>query len=269
MPTTKNDIRSADIYNENFNVYFVEKLNNMSPVQRNKLPLGLAFKIFQQGTKASSARLNFNERMWILAVVFGHKITLSIDDDGGIDGKDLKAARKAQKGQMLNGELLEQMKLKSAFVLSDRDLMRSLMYMNHVCSTPIYTLIRNEIVANTSNIVDQRFKASRDKLQSVLKLLQNYEANKRRMFLDFKLSTCEWLALLYFSTGERPASPFYDGDMLYSYNSSRANLHGAMKRLEVEGFLDRRGMNGSFKCSLSSKGINLLNDILDKIVMKF
>lgn len=269
MVGAKNEIRTAEIYNEYFNLYFVEQLNSLTPYQRNLIPKELLFKIFQRGNVASSARLNFNERVWILTNVFDYSFAMVISSKDGIGPKDFKNAVKAQNGNLNNSELLEPMNINAAFVLGDKDLMKSLLYMNHVCTSPIYLLVKKEITANAENKPNTRFKDAKDRLATVSKLLINYEANKRRMAMDYGVDTCQWLALLFFSTGEKLGTEFYNETMRYSYNSSKVNLFKGLKSLYDKGYLDRRGTKFELRYSLTSKGISLFNSLMDKIVMKF
>lgn len=265
----KNEIRDADIYNENFNHYFVDRLNNMSPYQRNLMPKELSFKIFQRGNVASTAKLNFNERTWILSNIFEYSISIVISEIDGIGIKDFKNAIRAQNGEIVNSELLGPLHTNAAFILSDKDLNRSLLYMNHVCTSPIYSLVKKEVVANASNKPDKKFKDAKDRLTTVSKLLINYEANKRRMAMDFNIDPCKWLALLFFSTGEKTGVEFYNDAMRYSYNSAKSNLNMALNELYKDNYLSRRGTKVDYRYTLTSKGISLFNNLMDKIVMKF
>lgn len=269
MVGAKNKIKTIDIYNENFNHFFVERLNMLQPEDRRKIPNELMIKIFRRGNEASAERLNFNEKLWILTVALQHKVTITIDSPDGISIKEFKGAVQAQKGEIMNSQLLDAMRVNSAFILGDTELVKALMYMAHVSTSPIYKLIQKEYIANASHKKDDNYKIQKDRLQNVLKLLINYEANKKRISSDYRIDPCQWLALLYFSTGEKLGTDFYNEAMRYATNSSRPNLHKGMKRMHDDGYLDRRGGKNDYRYSLTAKGINIFNRILESIIMKF
>ena len=269
MRGVKKLIKAIDIYNPEFNFYFTEKLNMMTPEQRNLLPIELSNKIFKKKNVASAGALAFNEIIYILSVVFKQNITIVVQDDKhGLSTKDFKASVEAQKGNITNGELLEKMQMKSAFILSDKQLMQSLLYMNQVNCGPLFTLLK-EIISNNTHKRDKNYKGAKTRIEEIFKFLLNYETHKKRIATDFRLTMPEWYALLFFSTGEQLGNDFYNKHFKYSYNSDRISLFRGLNRLYKEGYLNRRGGAKEHRYSLSGSGINLLQRILDTIILKY
>lgn len=262
-------VRIAEIYNENFNHFFTEKLNSITIEQKQKIPNDLAFKIYSRGNEASARKLNFNEKMWLLEVVFGLNVTITVEDPiNGLETKDYNAARKAQRGSLTNGELLDVLKIKSVFVIGGKQLMESILYMSHVTTTGIYQLVK-KYIPNAGHEKNMKFEDQRKAFANTLRFLKHYEANKRRIASDYGLSMPEWYALIYFAIGESFAVDFYKKDFLYSYNSSSINLHKAITRLYNNGYLLRKQIAKKHKYTVSSKGIDTLNRIFDNILLKF
>lgn len=262
-------ISAADLYNENFNYYFTMKLNAITADQRALLPQELSYKIFKRGTEASAGLLNMNEKMWILSLVFKQNITIIVDDPAdGLDVKEGMASLKAQRGKMGNGKLLEYLQIKSAFVLGDKELMSSVLYMAHVCCSSIYQLAKKHIPNNIDHARNRKFMNDRKAFLTTLDFLKNYEATKRRISSDYGLTMPEWYALIYFATKEGFASDFYDKDFKYSYNSNRRNLHVGMKRIADLGYLQKRHINRKDKYTITAKGVDILGRIFNNILLK-
>lgn len=270
MNEQKKPIKKIDIYNENFNNFFTEKLNQITPKQRSLIPNDLAFKIYKHGDKASSEHLTFQEKLWILSVAFSHSVTIMVHDkERGIGMRDFGKASQANEGKILNGELLEDMRIHSTFVMADKELMTASLYMNHVSCSNIYSLIK-EIVENANHSVNKKFVKAKKDMNTILSFLTNYEATKRRIAMDYELTMPQWYALLYFSTGnDKLGVDFAKRDFKYAYASNAFTLQGDMKKLVNRGFLFRRGVKGTYKYYLTAAGVNLLNRIMDNIVLKF
>lgn len=261
-------IASVDIYNENFNHFFTEKLNAMTDEQRIVLPQELSFKIFKYGNIASAGLLNFNEKMWMLSNVFNCQLTIVVEDaDNGMDIKDYVASQKVQRGTKNNGDLLEAMKTHAAFALGNKELMNSLMYMAHVCCSNVYQLVK-KYTPNADHPKNTKFIDGKMAFTKTLQFLKNYEANKRRITETYGITMPEWYALMYFAIGEGFAKDFYKKDFVYSYNSSMINLHKGMLRMYSMGYLIKRKVGIKDKYSISSKGMDLLDKIFNNLLLK-
>lgn len=268
MQVEKLPIKSVDIYNENFDHFFIRKLNSMTDEQRNKLPKELSYKIFRNGFEGSAERLKFQEKMYILSVAFGHKVTIMVDDEKeGVNMREFSKAQKASIGKVKNGELLEDMRVHAGFVIADKELMAASLYMNHASCSNIYSLVK-ELIPNTNHKVNQKFLKAKKEINTILNFLINYEANKKLLAMNYNLTMPKWYALLYFSVGEKLALDFYDKDYKYAYSSDRRALHRAMVALSNEGFLVRRGEKKKYRYAITASGLNLLNRIFDNILFK-
>lgn len=269
MARIEKAIKAIDIYNEQFDYFFIEKLNKITPEQMALIPDSLQFKIQRYGSRATGEWLSFQEKMWILSVVFKLNVTIMVDDaENSINMRDFGKATKAERAKVNNSELLGDMQIKSAFVIADRDMMNSSLYMNHVCNTKIYSLIK-DVIENVNHKKQQKYIKAKKDLEIILSLLTNYEATKTRIATEYKLTIPMWYALLYFSSGEKLGAHFYKKDFKYAYTSSTFSLHKDMKILYDRGLLTRRGGVKYHKYSLSAAGVNLLQRIMDNVVFNF
>jgi predicted transcriptional regulator len=268
MTFAAKSIRNADIYNENFNHYFTEKLNGLTPEQKDKLPNELLYKIFKRGNEASAEALNFNEKTWILSVVFERNVTILIDDDEGLDTKDFVTAIKAQRGKKTNGELLEDLRVHSAFALGNKELMTSMMYIAHVSCSSVYQLVKQN-VPNADHARNKKFMEAKTAFNKTLGMLKHYEANTRRITMNYGLTMPEWYALINFAIAEGYAKDFYNRDFKYSYNSNTRNLHKGLKSIALKGYISAKKVGIKDRYTITAKGMELLGRIFSNILLNF
>ena len=256
-----------DLYNENFEAWFLDKLKLITPEQRAKLPTGLLYKLFRN-QEVHTGNISILEKMYILSIAFDISLNIVIEDpEHGMDASEFRKSIKAQKAEITNKELLETPAVRSSFVLASRDLSNSIMYVNQVQCSDIYRLIKM-INPKDRNKKDSKFKNTRDSLRGVIKFLTEYEKNFKRIIMEFQLDAPQVYALMYFSTGEKLGKDFYDKDFKYTYN--RRALSNALTALSRSNCLSKRGgrVGGNMvgiRYQLTAKGIDMLDRILTKI----
>jgi hypothetical protein len=259
---------NTDIYNENFDHYLQIKLENISPQQKELLPDSLNYKIFKYG-KTVVSDLSFTEKIYILSVCFRQSVAIVIqDEEAGIGPSEFQMASKAQSAKATNGELLDQLDRQSAFVLADKDLIRSLLYMNHVQCTDIYNLIK---IANPRDKTKRELQNTEYKkaYNSIVKMLVHYEGNKKKFIGQFNISVPKLFALLYCFDGEKSSRDFYEKAFKYSYTSNRADLGRALTELYEGGYLDKRGSRRYMRYSITARGMVFLQTILEKLIFSY
>lgn len=258
-------INKYDFYNENFEQYFRNTIFSMSPEQSNNIPEALRIKMFLN-KKSPGSSLSYNEKIYILSTAFNKSTFIVISDNElGIGQRELTMAVQAQKAEITNTELLKNERIKACFVLSDKNMITPFSYINHVYSTEIYQLI-NKIISDQVSMKDSFHKTSKKVMNGVLRLIRSYERNKKMIIVDFKLDVAELYALMYFSSGEKLGVDFYNGDFKYSYNANYRSMFNALTNLTKRGYLTRRGSARLPKYSLTAKGMDTINKIMERIV---
>lgn len=246
-------------------------LTEMSTSQRLEVPTELMIKAFKKG-KPNAAGLRMGEKMYLLSVVFGRRVHIVVS--GGENDKDLvsqemlKAALKASKGKKPILEFAEEMFAVGGFVLGDKNVIESMAFMNLVSVTDIY----KQVIPAVRRVPREKqtsFEEHRKALRTLVKMFMNYEANKKRISLDFKFATPEWYAMLYFFDGERKGTEFYNETFRYAHAASRTNMQIALKRLTDDGYLIARGHTHKRVYSLSSKGEKAVLDIFQRLVINY
>lgn len=261
-------LRNLDIYVPNFDNMLLQRLNTMNPDQRELMPAELKFKIFKK-KEASIETMNFVEKMYLLSVCFKQSIIIStMDEEAGISAKDFKSAIEAQKGNLNNSELLNNMQIPALFVQSDKELMRAWQYMNHVQCSDIYNLVKGAHPREISKR-ETKYKTYQRNLNGVLKTIYNYESNKKNVIINFGLSVPKLYTLLYFYDGEKKGSDFYKVAFKHAYTSNRGDLSEAMAAMYLDGYLNRRGARTNMRYSITSKGIELLTRVMNKLIYNY
>lgn len=261
-------IAAADVYSENFNHYFTEKLNSLTEEQKHRLPNDIIFKVFKYGTAATAEQLNFVEKMWMLETVFNCSINIIVEDiEAGLDIAHFKDALKAQRGRIENTQLLDELKIRAAFFLGGKELMASILYLENLCNSGIYRLSKSHI-PNADHKKNKKYIRQKDDFNQTLSFLCNYEATKKRITMLYDLNIPELYALLYFGSGEKYGGDFTRGDFSHAYNSNQTELFKGMTRMHRLGYILQRKTGLKHKYVISSKGLDLLNRIFSNILNK-
>lgn len=252
-----------DFYSENFDRYFEDLVEGMTPAQRMRLPDGILNRLFTN-KKNRAAALEFREKAHILSVAFGKRIVISIEDEKqGIPAEDYQRAVDAQSGKITNTNLLGYPRTGAGFIMADKNLMNSMMYLNHVYTTEIYSLLRPLKISERSK-KDTEYNKGFEAVRSLVGFILNYEMFKKRLVHEFDFSLSEIYAILYFSTGEKTGLDFYKKDFRYSYNANSTHMFRALGSLTQKGYLSSRGR--PLKYSITARGLDVLNKIAHRII---
>lgn len=261
-------IRNLDIYTPNFDYVLLEKIESLTPDQIELIPSELKFKIFKK-KKASVERMNFTEKLYLLSVCFKQQVIIATcDEDTGIGIKDFKKTLDAQKGKVKNGELLNDYLVPSLFVQSDKELMKAWQYMNHVQCTDIFNLVKSAHPREESKR-EAKYNAYQKAFSGMVRVMVQWEATKKDTMIQFKINVPKLYALLFFYSGEKKGPEFYAITFRHAYTSNRGDLSSAIKELCFEGCLGRRGANKNASYFITSKGIELLTRVMNKLIYNY
>lgn len=261
------DLRKVDLYTPNFDIHIKKLLSNPTPEQMEGMPTRLSFKI-SKAKEDWLDKLNFEEKMWMLSVLCKHDVIIITQGEDGIGPKDFKAAIQAQKGTIKNVELLENGQVPALFIQGDPELMKALRYMNYVYCNDLFAML-NEIHPSKRSKRGEKFNKFQRSYGELLRMINNYEAKKKGVLRSFGMSATDLYALLYCSDGEKSGKEFYTTVYRQAFNSSRGNLGVSIAKMYHEGNLNRRGKRQHYKYSITSKGMTLLQKVLDKLLFNF
>lgn len=254
-----------DIYCPNFDHFLELKLENISENQIGLLEPLLQTKIRRYGSRAIGY-MNLTEKVHLLSIGFGSHVIIAVEDpEKGIDSKVFKDVVKAETGKIKNSQLLEKLQTNAVFIQTDKQVMESLVYMGHVQTTEIYNLIKLNDPREKS-AKELKFKPKQEVQEKLVTKLIQYESLKRRVLEQFNLNQPKFYGLLYFYKGERLCKDFYDRQFQHAYSKSRADLSKGLAELYRTGHLSKRGTTRGLTYSITSKGIDLLIKVLNKLL---
>ena len=258
-------------FNPHFDSWFLELLTNITPEQKERLPLDL-LRTLDKGAAHALKSLNIIRKQYILAVAFKKAtITIMEDEQNGLGIKDWIQLHKTYRGKGNIGEMVDTCRLHGAFFLGNHDLMKFLSYVNFVHSNNLYLLGTGiaEMPKGRTKL-DNRIKKIHELIGSLSELLIHYEGNKKRMKLEYDIDQPEWYALMYFYRHiEKRSREFIHETFIYAQASSIANLKNALTNLKQKKLLDFRGGSKDRRYFLTLSGRELYEKIVNRIVLGF
>lgn len=261
----KKTLNSMDIYSPEFDHFLELKLENITPTQIELLEHAVQHKITKYKSK-SIQYMTLAEKMHICSIAFSMPVVLSVmDEEKGISEKEFKNVVKAKTSKLKNSEALAKLEGNSIFVLSDRQVMDSLLYMNYMQTTDIYNLIR----MNNPRVKGKReleYNKKQQVLGGVIGTLVQFESLKRRVLEQNNINLPKFYGLLFFYKKERLCKDFYDEQFKYAYSKSRGDLSRGLAEMARNGLLSKRGTTIGLTYNITSKGIDLLVKILNKLL---
>lgn len=260
-----------DVESPNFDRLFFSELEKINEEQMGRLPNELAFKVFKEGGPEIKG-LNFLQKLYIWNVAFRRPIMIVIDGEGedervlSID--DFTTALKAERGQVKARVVGEDLWSTASFVSGGNDLVQALGFQQLVCATDIHKVVA-PLAKRGGQMKLSRFEEWRMSMNYLVKMQANYEANKRRMVMDFGITAPEWYALIHFYDGEKSGSSFYKDRFKYALQCSTTNMKKALTKLCSYQFLYTRGKTKKKLYSISPSGRDMVHKIFDKLFFNF
>lgn len=254
-----------DIYCPNFDHFLQVKLESITDAQLEKLIFSVQHKI-KRFKDSGVSKMSLPEKMHILSIAFNRPVFIVVgSEEDGISPELFKEAIKARHGKVKNSKLLGDLVEDFTFVLGDKQVSESLLYMNHIQTTDIYNLIRmNNPREKSSRYI--KFEKKHEMLKGVVDYFMKYESRKKTVLEQFNLTVGKLYGLLFLYDGEKPCKDFYDKQFKYAYGKDRSELSRALAEMNRDGYLSRRGETKNLKYSMTSKGIDLLIKVLNKLL---
>lgn len=255
-----------DLQVENFNGYFEFLVKGMSEEQRNKIPENLKKKLISQTNgKIRPNKLKYLEQLFIIERALGRHTYTVIESGVGEEAMSVDHYRKyieqAKTNNTLNSEVTIMMN-DGAFVLGGRDLMRWMFHLNDVCVSGAYNY-----ALKLRNIKPENLFKERKSLLYFIKMLLAYEGNKRKIIRDYSISMADFFCLLYFYDADnKKASPLYEEILASAIGINKFTIIKALKSINDKKYIERYGVGQNTNYSITSFGINIVNDILVKYV---
>lgn len=254
----------CDLNADNFNLFFAEQASSMTPGQRENLPPELLSKIFRRDGKVSTQKLNFLQKMYILSKGMGKDIFILMKDpDKGMGVYDFDRFSKHRQEREFDMEQADYYVSKGAIVMSGNELIEYVAHVNGVSVSPAYNY-----AVKLKNSKAEKMPDYEKELGYIVKILKNYEGNKRKIVTQKLLTVPDLYVLYYLNDGtERGATKAYTDDFKYSFNSSRQQILNAFRKLCGLGYIQKYGEGKFVTYKITAIGKVKLAEVLKKYVL--
>lgn len=237
----------------------------MTPGQRENLPPELVSKIFRRDGKVTTQKLNFLQKMFILSKGMGKDIFILMKDpEKGLGVYDFDKFSKHRQDRNFDMEQADYYLSKGTVVMSNKELMEYVAHVNGVSTSPAYNY-----ALKLKNPKAEKSTDYGKELGYLIKLIKNYEGNKRKIVTQKSLTVPDLYVLYYLQDGkERGATKAYTEDFKDSYNSSRQQILNAFKKLVSLEYIQKFGQGKIVTYKITTAGRVKLAEVFKKYVLE-
>lgn len=247
------------IDSEGFDAFFCHHMANATDGQIALIPESIR--------RIQRNRLTFFEKLFVLFRAFNKTIYLvAKDEKEGLTPEQFCKWDEEEKKRAYNTENSNDLVMRAGFVLGDRDVCNGLLFQRNLGATSLFKYLSNY----HKNKSGPKPYNTRDAMQDICKMLMHYEGLKKKMLKELAITIPEWYTLLHFANGEEKSGLLvYSGVFAHAANSSRPQLHRAMRRLVDDGYLQKFKKTNGATYRITPLGIDLLQRALSKYVTNF
>lgn len=256
-----------DADSEEFQMYFAHEMESISTTAKADIPKDVAFKLFRGGGKVdtkSTSKLSFLAKLYILWKCLNKRWWVLIEDEqNGITPGQFMELRKAYKRKDYGTERAAVLKSYGSFVLADKELATTLTYLNRLSSSGAYNyLIKAKNSPKSKSAEDDKERTY------IAKFLANYDAQKKTMVTNCKLTVPEFYVLITLYDGKPiEGVSLYKEKFKRAYQSSPSKIKLAFGTLQSRGLVAKNGTTRGSTLQITSSGKELLNSIFEKYIL--
>lgn len=256
-----------DLDCENFDYYFASIVPTLTPLQKEKLPRDITFKLFRKGgdfNTTSSSKLGFIAKLVILWKCLRKRIWIVVEDEeNGLSVDQFLELREAEKKKDYSIERASGFIASATFITANKELGDTFAYLNLLSTSPAYNYLmkgKNKIPNKTKEWVDQ--------MAYICRFLTCYEGNKKRVVSETGMTPPEWYILISIYHGKLvKSSSIWKETFRYSYQNSRGKMKAAFIPLQNKGYIEKDGAKSATHFRITPLGREIVNDILAKYAL--
>jgi hypothetical protein len=259
-----------DIGSENFDIYFYNELSKISPEARDLLPKDLSFKLFRGGGKVNAtttSRLSGVEKIFILWKCLRKRWYIVIEDqEKGMTPGEYVEWQKRIKKRDYTAERASGLKSNGEFILAGKELSDYFSYLNYLSASRAFNYVakpKYEWMINKSTEWSK-------KMRGLVKIFQNYDANKKTWVSQYKIEIPEWYVLISLYDGQEiKPSIIHQENFRRAYQSSPTKIRKSFTVLERKGLVAKTGTGNGMKLRITALGLDLVTTILTKYALEW
>jgi coproporphyrinogen III oxidase-like Fe-S oxidoreductase len=258
-----------DLSCQNFDYYFANHLEDISPQAKDMLPKDVAFKIFRGGGKVNTlntSKLSFVAKLYILCKCLRKRWYIVVEDEHrGLSPQEFLNLREQLKKRVYTEDATNKLVTTGEFVYGSKELMDTLGYLNTLSTSKAYTFLAK----NKNPVVNKSHEWSK-KMQYIVKFILTYEANKKTWVSQYKIEIPEWYVLISLYEGQEvKSSPIHQVTFRRAYQSSPTKIRKCFAVLQSKGLISKTGDRNGTKLRITALGVDLVNTILEKYALNF
>lgn len=256
-----------EVLSENFDLFFANELEKITPDAKDLLPSDVVFKLFRKGGEVNAkgtSRLSFIAKLYILIKCLRKRFYIVVEDDvSGIKLSQFNDIPRLIKERDLSVPNAKDLSVSGGFLLGSAEVMTAYSYLNNLSASPAYNYI-SKAKNSVSNGATQEDKAA----IAVTKMLIGYESNKKDLVSKTGLNMPEiYVLLLLYPGKEIQSSSIYHETFKRAYQSSPNKIKAAFSTLQQRKFIEKYGTTKKVSLKITPLGRDLVRGILDKYVL--
>jgi len=259
-----------DLQNENFDLYVANTLSDMTEYERNLLPTKLMLKICTKTgifNAKKANKMSFFEKIYALWKAKGRRFYIVIEDEeNGLSHQEFQELReniaKTKKTQKKMDDPFEKAKIENFFLLGSKELCDTFSYMNKINCSPFFNYLLKIKNSPTSKIAQYK-----QEMNYIMRFVCQYEAQKKKLHSQLKITMSEMLVLLYLYEGQpMVSSTIHNSVFKYCYQSSATKIKLAFSSLQQRGLIVKTGKFSNSKLAITELGKEKINELILKMV---
>lgn len=242
---------------ENFDLFFDQQATSISQPAKESLPKDVLFKLRKK-------RLPFFGKLYLLWRHLKKRVYVVVEDEeNGLTVEQFLELRKAIKARDLGVPKAEGFISTGTFITASKELSDTFDYLNRLSTSPAYNYLLRSKNKTKSKVADRKAQ-----LAYICRFISNYEASKKTIVAQTRLSIPEWYVLLFFYSGAETSGAYlYKEYYKSAYQSKSTRIKEALGTLQMNGYLRKTGNTSNAVFSITPIGIDLVNSILSKYIV--
>ena len=260
----------ADIQlnSENFDHYFLKQVADMPPATKEVIPGPIAKVLLNSDGRIRKKyvhKLGFLAKLWVLWRCAKKRVWIVVEnEESGLNLEEFVALREAIKQRDFGVQKASDLQLTATFVTGDKELSNTFDYLARVSNSPAYNYLIKE---KNFKPVPSNMAEHDKRMRYLIRVIRDYEANKKRWMQSKGLSTSAFMALLYYYDREECSANSLAKEVGRGSTLSSRTIANSVPSLRALGYVERVGPHKNSKNRITPMGISVINYIINNYVI--